>query len=302
MQRRTAVIERLAGARLLVVGDDSAEIAHEALIREWPRLRGWLAEDREELRTLRQLTTAARSWEETGRDDADLYRGPRLAAAVELAGDERQLSRVEREFLGASQDAQTRELRDARRRARRLRVLLAGVAAALVVALIAGAFAVVQRGRARHSATVAQAGRLAAQSREVAAKHPDLALLLALEAGRLDDSVDSRGALLGALEHGSRIRAWLQGFDAPVDAAAFSPDGKLLATVTLDGTTLWDTATWRPVGAAAAIVAGRLGGGRLQPRRADAGDRGRRGPRRAVGRLDQEEASGADRPGGGDIR
>ena len=73
------------------MGDDSAEIAHEALIREWPRLRGWLAEDRDELRTLRQLTTAARAWEEAGRDEADLYRGPRLAAAVEL-GDEGQLS------------------------------------------------------------------------------------------------------------------------------------------------------------------------------------------------------------------
>ena len=47
----TAVLEQLAGSRLLVVGDDSAEIAHEALIREWPRLRGWLAEDREALRT-----------------------------------------------------------------------------------------------------------------------------------------------------------------------------------------------------------------------------------------------------------
>ena len=76
--RTHAVIERLAAARLLVVGDDSAEIAHEALIREWPRLRGWLAEDREELRALRQLTTAARSWDEHGRNDADLYRGPRL--------------------------------------------------------------------------------------------------------------------------------------------------------------------------------------------------------------------------------
>ena len=130
---------------------------------------------------------------------------------------------------------------------------------ALVAALIAGAFALAQRGSARRSATVAQAGRLAAQSREAAAEHPDLALLLALEAGRLDDSVDTRGALLGALEHGSRIRAWLQGFDAPVEGAAFSPDGKLAATVTRDGTTLWDTATWRRVGAAAAIGAGPRG-------------------------------------------
>jgi WD40 repeat protein len=199
------------------------------------------------LRVFQQLTTAARSWEEAGRDEVDLYRGPRLAAA-ELAGEERQLSRVEREFLDASQDAQTHELRNARRRARRLQLLLAGVAAALVVAVITGSFALVQRGRARRSATVAQAGRLAAQSREVAAKHPDLGLLLALEADRLDDSVDSRGALLGALERASGVRAWLRGFDAPVVATAFSPDGKLLATTTHDGTRLWNSAIWEPVG------------------------------------------------------
>jgi WD40 repeat protein/tRNA A-37 threonylcarbamoyl transferase component Bud32 len=246
----TAVLQQLAGARLLVVGDDSVEIAHEALIREWPRLHGWLAEDREELRTRRQVATAARSWDKTGRDDADLYRGPRLAAAVEQTGDQQQFSRVEREFLEASRDAQERELRDARRRARRLRGLLAVVAAALVVAVIGGSFALIQRGSARRTATVAQAGRLAAQSREVGAQHPDLGLLLALEAGSRDDSVDTRSALLGALEHGSRIRAWLQDFDSPVGATAFNPSGTLLAATTIEGTTLYDTTTWKPVGPA----------------------------------------------------
>ena len=244
----TAVLEKLAGSRLLVVGDDSVEIAHEALIREWPRLRGWLTEDRDELRALQQLASAARSWNEGGRETADLYRGARLEAALERSGARRQLSQVEREFLGASEDAQERELRTAQRRARRLRLLLAVVAVALVAAVIAGVFALAQRGSARHTATVAQAGRLAAQSREVAAEQPDLGLLLALEAGRLDDSVDSRSALLGALEHGSRIRVWLQGFDSPVNHAAFSPNGRLLATVTQDEVTLWDTTTWRSTG------------------------------------------------------
>ena len=244
-QAAASVLERLAAARLVVVGDDAVEIAHEALIREWPRLRGWLAEDREALRTLRQLTSAARAWEEAGREEGDLYRGPRLAAAAELTGE---LSRVEREFLDASATAQGRELTSARRRARRLRILLAVVATALVAAVIAGAFALVQRENARHTAVVAQSGRLAAQSRQAAADRPDLALLLALEAGRLDDSIDARSALLGALEHASRVRAWLQPFDAPVNAPAFSPDGRLLATVTEQGTTLWNTATWRPAG------------------------------------------------------
>lgn len=246
----TAVVERLAASRLMVVGDDSAEIAHEALIREWPRLRGWLAEDREALRLRRRLAAAARSWDDAGRDEADLYRGPRLAAAAELTGDDRQLSRLEHGFLEASRDAQERELQSARQRARRLRGLLAAALAALIVALAAGAFALVQRGSARQTATVAQAGRLAAQAREVAAEHPDLGLLLALEAGNLDDSVDSRSALLGALGHASRVRAWLHGFDAPVVASEFSPDGRLLATMTENGTTLWNTATWRPAGPA----------------------------------------------------
>jgi WD40 repeat protein len=242
------LLDELVQARLVTVDEGTVQVAHEALIREWPRLRGWLNEDRESLRVHRHLTRSAGAWEAMGRDPGELYRGARLAAALEWAGEGAELSAEERAFLDASRAEQERELREVRRRARRLRGLLVGAAVALVIAVLAGALALAQRGRARHSATVAQAGRLAAQSREAAAKHPDLALLLALEADRLDDSIDSRSALLGALEQGSRIRAWLQGFSSPVNATAFSPDGKLLATTTQDGTTLWDTATWKPAG------------------------------------------------------
>jgi WD40 repeat protein/class 3 adenylate cyclase len=241
------LVDTLTKARLLTLDEGTAQVAHEALIREWPRLRGWLNEDREGLMVHRHLTQSARGWEAIGRDPGELYRGARLAAALDWAGGRVDLTAEERAFLEASGAAQERELREARRRARRLRVLLAGVAVLLVLALGAGSVALLQRQNARRSAILAQSGRLAAQSREVAGAHPDLALLLALEGERLHSSVDTRGALLGALEHASRIRAWLQGFDAPVNGAAFSPDGKLLATVTLDGTTLWDTATWRRV-------------------------------------------------------
>ena len=243
------VLSVLVEARLLTVGEGTVEVAHEALIRHWPTLRAWLDEDREGRLVHRRLTEAAQEWETLGKDPGALYRGTRLAAATEWAEPhDDELNELEREFLNAARVAALSEVEAARRRNRRLRILVAALAVLLVAALAAGGFALLQRSDAQHKARVAQAGRLAAQSREAAGQHPDLALLLALEAGRLDDSIDTRGALLGALEHGSRIRAWLQGFDAPVIAAAFSPDGRLLATVTVKGVTLWDTAKWRPIG------------------------------------------------------
>jgi WD40 repeat protein/class 3 adenylate cyclase len=243
-----SLLDRLVQARLVTVDEGSVQFAHEALIREWPRLHGWLEEDREGLLLHRHLTRSTQAWEAMGRDPGELYRGPRLVAALDWADGSTDLTKDERAFLEASAAAQERELLDARRRTRRLRILLVGVVALLALAVVAGAVALVQRSHARHTATVAQAGRLAAQSREAVTKNPDRALLLALEAGRLDDSVDSRSALLAALEQSSRARAWLQGFDASVSATAFSPDGRILATTTQDGATLWDTRTWKPVG------------------------------------------------------
>jgi class 3 adenylate cyclase/energy-coupling factor transporter ATP-binding protein EcfA2 len=176
------VLRTLGDARLVTIGEGTVEVAHEALIRHWPTLREWLDEDREGTLLHRRLTEAAQEWEALGRDPGALFRGSRLATTGDWATvHDPELNELEREFLTASRQASEHEAERQRRANRRLRILLAGVAAALVVALIAGSFAVVQRGRAQRSATVAQAGRLAAQSREVAAKHPDLALLLSLE-------------------------------------------------------------------------------------------------------------------------
>lgn len=69
------VLEQLLAARLLTAGTTTVELAHEALISSWPRLRGWIEEDRERLRLHRRLTDAARTWEELGRDPGALYRG-----------------------------------------------------------------------------------------------------------------------------------------------------------------------------------------------------------------------------------
>ena len=98
-----AVLKALADARLIITTEDSAEVSHEALIREWPTLRGWLEANREELRLHRHLTEAAQEWLASHREVDVLYRGARLTQAREWAGihfDE--MNPLEREFLNAS--------------------------------------------------------------------------------------------------------------------------------------------------------------------------------------------------------
>src|SRR5262249_11177686 len=93
----------LTDARLVTVADGTVEVAHEALLREWPRLRTWLEEDAEGRTLHRNLTASARTWDEGGRDGADLYRGARLTAAWEWAEPhEADLNDLERGFIRAS--------------------------------------------------------------------------------------------------------------------------------------------------------------------------------------------------------
>ena len=76
-----ALVER----RLLVAGDETVELVHEALLEQWPRLARWLEEDAQGRRLRRHLTQAATEWEEGGREPSELFRGARLAATLEWA-------------------------------------------------------------------------------------------------------------------------------------------------------------------------------------------------------------------------
>ena len=160
-------------ARLITVTHESAEVAHEALIREWPALRQWLSEDREGLHIYRHLTEAARGWEELGHEPGELYRGVRLAQAQEWARENDDLlNELERGFLTASQAREKereaerqaqrqRELEAARKYAeaerqhtveqtkanRRLRWFAFGLSVALLFALITGGLALQQKNR-----------------------------------------------------------------------------------------------------------------------------------------------------------
>jgi WD40 repeat protein/class 3 adenylate cyclase len=199
------LIDRLVQDRLLTMSEGTVEVAHEALLREWPRLQEWLDEDVQGRVLRHHFTQVARQWQEGGREPSELYRGARLSTALDWsAGHATELNELEKEFLAASRQASEREADRQRRVNRRLRGLLVGVAAFLVLALLAGVLALVQRGsarrsahRAERSATAAQAQRLGAQS--LVAKSPDLSLLLARQAVALDNTEQTRGTLLAAL-------------------------------------------------------------------------------------------------------
>jgi len=116
------VLKALADARLITTSEDAAEVAHEALIREWPTLRGWLEDNRESLRLHRHLTEAAQEWLALNREVDVLYRGARLTQVREWAAfhaDE--MNALEHEFLAASIEASEREA--AEREAQRVREL-----------------------------------------------------------------------------------------------------------------------------------------------------------------------------------
>ncbi len=269
------VLTILADARLITTDNNVAEVAHEALIREWPTLREWLEEDREGLRLHRHLTLAADSWERRGRELAELYRGTRLAQALSWAGDHAsQLSGLERSFLDdsrvqaergeAEREAQRRRELEAaqalaetqRKAAAQLRRRALYLFGAFILALGMAGLALLQGERARQSAITAESERRISFARELAAAavnnldiDPERSILLSLQAASLTRAPD--GSLLPEVEEalhrsilGSQVRLTLTGHSAWVYSAAFSPDGKRLATIGRDGTTIvWDAAS-----------------------------------------------------------
>ncbi|MFG2651183.1 helix-turn-helix domain-containing protein [Streptomyces sp. NPDC048436] len=242
------VLDRLAGARLLTLDEDTVDLAHEALISAWPRLLGWIEETREHLRAHRRLTEAARAWDDLGRDPGALYRGTRLATAEEIFAPPAHnfaLTVLEADFLTASAAARDQERQAARRAARRLRALVGSLSAVVVLALLAGVVAWQQKQRSDQQKVLTAARKAATLANGLRSSDPRLALQLSAAAWTLRHTPESKSALLGALEQRERAR-----FEPSVtdDQQFLSDDGHTLTRIGSSRITVRDAETGRVTG------------------------------------------------------
>ncbi|MEU8234769.1 serine protease [Actinoplanes sp. NPDC048967] len=236
-------LDRLVVARLVVVGPGAAgehvvELAHESLIRAWPRLREWLEQDRAYLTWLTEVRRATRRWTETHREPAALLRGAALTTAVRWAGDRApDLGAEEAQFVRAS-------VAQEHSRARRRRSV---TAALVVLTLIAGAFALAaqqQTGVARDQLRTAVSWQLADDAERFRRSDPATSLQLALAAWHTQPTPEAYGALFTQYATYEPVQRLFTGLTAtpgaPISSISTSSDGSV--TVVVDefgGGTVW---------------------------------------------------------------
>jgi WD40 repeat protein/transcriptional regulator with XRE-family HTH domain len=265
------VLQKLADARLIITSEDTAEVVHEALIREWPTLRRWLEDNREDLRLHRQLTEAAQEWEAMDNLPDILYRGIRLEQARQWASShEDEINTLEREFLktslevsdnhAAEREAQRqRELEAARRlaemesqrakeqaqAAHQLQKRAIFLTISFVIALFMAVTALFLGAQARQAAVQARNIALVAGSQAALSNQDtDAAIALAWQAVALNpDSALAQAQLSEAAYAPGTVRI-LKGNKDIVTWIAISPDDKTVLAGADDGSViLWELAT-----------------------------------------------------------
>ena len=242
------LVQRLADGRLLVTarddasGDETAEVSHEALIRQWDRLRRWIDEDREFLLWRERLRAALAEWQRLAGDKGGLLREARLTEAERwLRVRAQDLTEEERRFVHESVEVREQERAERERekaaRERRRRWVVAGLAGGLLVALTLALFAGVQ-------ATHSHSRQLAAQALNQQERDPELALLLAVEGVDVAGTPEARSSLMTVVQRHPLVPLTLGRQGTEVRSVAFSPDGSTLASAGADGTVaVWDVAT-----------------------------------------------------------
>ncbi|MFF4625376.1 WD40 repeat domain-containing protein [Nonomuraea jabiensis] len=236
------VLEVYAGRRLIVADTGSAQLAHDALLTNWSRLRGWLEADLAGHALRSQLIDDAFDWDASGQAAAYLYRGERLTAVLNARSRWRDnpLTGTAARFLDAGVRAETRS----RRQRRRVRALFSGL---LTVAVLLAGIAVVQVRSARQERQAAQEQQRVAIARQLIAKaeaaldtDPQTALMLNVTAHRIHPDPETYSALQRAITT-TPYAGQLTGVRSEVSSIAYAHSGRYLAAGFSSGAVmLWD--------------------------------------------------------------
>ncbi len=264
------VIDTYAEYRLLSLDNDpgtrtpTVEVAHEAILRVWERLRNWLTESRDEIKLQRQLGSMAAEWRTSKQDSSFLAHGARLGqfekwmAETKLAFTEAEHAYLKASIANRMLEEKTEIERQARvkaleqRSVRFLRMLVGVMFAALVVAAGLIGLAINQSQIAQHNAAEAQQNEAEAQNlaliggsqAALANGNTDQAIALAMEAVTIDPSSSRAQVALSEATYAPGTIRIFEGHTASVDWVEFSPDGLTALSASWDGTLiLWDIAT-----------------------------------------------------------
>jgi DNA-binding SARP family transcriptional activator/WD40 repeat protein len=259
------VIQQFGSFRLLSFDRDGAtrtptvEVAHEALIREWDRLRAWIDERREDLLIHRRILVTTSDWQESGKDPSYLLRGSRLEQALLWQGrTDIAISEDEISLIEASIETENRELAERHmleeKSTRRRKAVVGVLAGGLVVAGVLGAIALDRAQSERITAARAMARDLSASAMNAVDEDPELGVLLSLEAVDTTDQLglepvpESISAIRNTFDE-MRVEMRIQG---GYQSIAYSPDGSILvhdgAAESETGSFVIDAETGEPLG------------------------------------------------------
>ena len=198
------------------------------------------------IKTHTRIQVRALEWEKKNRSASFALRGEDLTEGEQFiaSGAEKRPipTHLQSEFVLASRKDATR----------RQRQTLAGVTVALVVSIALSIYAVIQQREAVRQAQISRVGELAAQSVSLREKNFLLSLLLGVEAyketKRIPASLQLKSDLLENTQTNPQLERFLIGHTASVNSVAFSPDGKTLASSSIDSTIfLWDVESGKPI-------------------------------------------------------
>ena len=223
-----AVIDAFSAQRLLVLGQDSVEIAHDVLLQAWKQLRDWLGDDQLDRALYSQVITDADTWDSNGRDASYLYRPGRLATVDAATGRWQNASARYPPLPATSQAFLDAAHHSARRGTRRRRTGFAVLVLLTALAVAASGFAFSQRATAIRQRDQAIYNQVVAEALQLSTSNTPLAVQLTLAAYRIQPTEDLASRLLNT--ENTPLPASLAVGSGSVNSVAFSRDGRTLAS------------------------------------------------------------------------